>query len=245
MLLLLTAVEHVCEIWNVEPADPSDVDQISSPIPTLILAGEYDFTTPLRQGEIAAAGLSNAELLEVPSTGTQPWSTSAPAASWSISSNLQAVTAAVSPTSHPSSGVSRHATASDLWGDQRLRRRPTDRTIYSLTRILPTRHIANVDVFEVIAEPSRRAILAALLDSDRSVGEIVDQLPLSQPTVSKHLKVLRDGGFVSSEAAAQRRVYRLRPERFTELDQWLDPYRTTWAQRLDALDAHLDRMEDS
>lgn len=102
-----------------------------------------------------------------------------------------------------------------------------------------------MDVFEVIAEPNRRAILAALLNGNRSVGELVDELPLSQPTVSKHLKVLRTGGFVSAEAVAQRRMYRLRPEQFVELDQWLEPYRRTWAQRLDALDAHLDDMEDT
>ncbi len=117
--------------------------------------------------------------------------------------------------------------------------------VHALTRILLTRHIGGVDVFEVIAEPNRRAILAALLDGDRSVGEIVDELPLSQPAVSKHLKVLRNGGFVTAEPAAQRRVYRLRPEQFIELDQWLEPYRTTWAQRLDALDAHLDNMENT
>lgn len=101
-----------------------------------------------------------------------------------------------------------------------------------------------MDIFEVIAEPNRRAILAALLEGDRSVGDLVNQLPLSQPTVSKHLKVLRTSGFVSASPAAQRRIYRLRPEQFSELDQWLQPYRTTWAERLDALDAHLDNMED-
>ncbi len=101
-----------------------------------------------------------------------------------------------------------------------------------------------MDIFQVIAEPNRRTILAALLDGDRSVGELVAELPLSQPTVSKHLKVLRTGGFVTAEPAAQQRMYRLRPEQFVELDQWLEPYRKTWAQRLDALDAHLDEMED-
>ena len=101
-----------------------------------------------------------------------------------------------------------------------------------------------MDVFEVIAEPNRRAILAALLDGHRSVGELVDELPLSQPAVSKHLKVLRIGGFVSAEPVAQKRVYQLRPERLVELDQWLDPYRRTWARRLDALEAHLDEMKD-
>ena len=102
-----------------------------------------------------------------------------------------------------------------------------------------------MDVFEVIAEPNRRAILASLLGGDRSVGELVDELPLSQPTVSKHLKVLRNGGFVTVEPEAQRRLYRLRPEQFVALDEWLQPYRKTWAQRLDALDAHLDNMKDT
>ena len=102
-----------------------------------------------------------------------------------------------------------------------------------------------MDVFEVLAEPNRRAILAALLDGNRSVGELVDELPLSQPTVSKHLKVLRVAGFVAAEPAAQRRMYRLKPTQFVELDQWLEPYRRTWAQRLDALDAHLDNMEET
>lgn len=101
-----------------------------------------------------------------------------------------------------------------------------------------------VDVFEVLAEPNRRAILAALLVGQQSVGELVETLPLSQPTVSKHLKVLRTGGFVTAEPVAQRRMYQLKPERLVELDQWLDPFRRTWAQRLDALDTHLDEMDD-
>ncbi|MDW3179840.1 MAG: metalloregulator ArsR/SmtB family transcription factor [Acidimicrobiia bacterium] len=102
-----------------------------------------------------------------------------------------------------------------------------------------------MDLFEVIAEPNRRAILSALLDGNRSVGELVDELPLSQPTVSKHLKVLRTGGFVAAEPVAQRRMYRLQPEQFAEFARWLEPYRATWAGRLDALESHLDDMEDT
>lgn len=101
-----------------------------------------------------------------------------------------------------------------------------------------------MDVFTVLAEPNRRAILAALQTSERTVGELVNELPLRQPTVSKHLKVLRTGRFVTSRTDAQRRVYRLRPERFHELDEWLEPYRQVWASRLDALADHLDQMED-
>lgn len=101
-----------------------------------------------------------------------------------------------------------------------------------------------MDLFAVLAEPSRRAILASLLAGDRSVSELVDELPLAQPTVSKHLKVLRTGGFVVSLPAGQRRVYQIRPERLRELDDWLEPYRTTWAGRLASLEARLEQMED-
>ena len=101
-----------------------------------------------------------------------------------------------------------------------------------------------VDVFAVVAEPSRRAILAELRGGDQSVGELVDKLPLSQPTVSKHLKVLRTHHFVEAHPDAQRRLYRLCPERFRELDEWLQPYRVMWASRLDALESHLDQMEN-
>jgi DNA-binding transcriptional ArsR family regulator len=98
--------------------------------------------------------------------------------------------------------------------------------------------------FAVLAEPHRRQILDLLRVEDRSVGELVDQLPLTQPSVSKHLRVLRDAGLVSVHPDAQRRVYRLRPEPLHELDAWLTPYRRAWAQRLDDLEAHLDTMED-
>lgn len=98
-------------------------------------------------------------------------------------------------------------------------------------------------VFEVIAEPSRRAILSLLVSSERSVGEIERKLGMSQPAVSKHLRVLRDAGFVESKVDAQRRLYRLRPEPLQELDAWLGPFRRFWAARVDALERHLDRMD--
>jgi DNA-binding transcriptional ArsR family regulator len=100
-----------------------------------------------------------------------------------------------------------------------------------------------VDTFAVLAEPNRRAILASLQAGDRTVGELVNELPLSQPTVSKHLRVLRANRFVTSRPDAQRRIYRLRPERFRELDEWLEPYRHVWSTRLDALVDHLNQME--
>jgi DNA-binding transcriptional ArsR family regulator len=96
--------------------------------------------------------------------------------------------------------------------------------------------------FEIIAEPNRRAILSLLVSSQQSVGEIERQLRMSQPTVSKHLRVLRDAGFVESTVDAQRRLYRLKPERFREVDAWLAPFRHFWSTHLDALERHLDRM---
>jgi DNA-binding transcriptional ArsR family regulator len=98
--------------------------------------------------------------------------------------------------------------------------------------------------FEVLAEPHRRHILDLLRLRDRSVGELVEVLPLTQPSVSKHLKVLKASGLVSVHPDAQRRVYRLRPEPLLEIDEWLTPYRAVWAGRLDALEDHLDTMED-
>ena len=94
--------------------------------------------------------------------------------------------------------------------------------------------------FEVLAEPTRRRILDLLLERSRPVGELVDVLGMSQPGVSKHLRVLRDGGFVTVRADAQRRFYELRPGPLAELDAWLAPYRRLWADRLDALERHLD-----
>jgi DNA-binding transcriptional ArsR family regulator len=100
-------------------------------------------------------------------------------------------------------------------------------------------------VFEIIAEPNRRAILALLILSQLSVGEIERRLGMPQPAVSKHLKVLRDAGFVESRVDAQRRLYRLRPEPFQEMDAWLAQFREFWNARVDALERHLDRMEQS
>ncbi len=100
-------------------------------------------------------------------------------------------------------------------------------------------------VFEVIAEPSRRAILGLLAGSQQSVGEIERRLSLSQPTVSKHLRVLREAGFVEATVDAQRRLYRLRPEPLKEVDAWLEPFRRYWEAHVDALERHLDRMEQA
>jgi DNA-binding transcriptional ArsR family regulator len=100
-------------------------------------------------------------------------------------------------------------------------------------------------VFEVIAEPSRRAILSFLVATERSVGEIERELGMPQPTVSKHLRVLREAGFVESTVDAQRRLYQLRPEALQELDEWLVPFRRFWSAQVDKLERHLDRMERS
>jgi DNA-binding transcriptional ArsR family regulator len=97
--------------------------------------------------------------------------------------------------------------------------------------------------FSIVAEPNRRAILGMLLSSERSVGEIERKLRLSQPSVSKHLRVLRNGGFVESRVEAQRRLYRLRPEPLMELDAWLVPFRRYWSRHVDALERHLDKMD--
>jgi DNA-binding transcriptional ArsR family regulator len=101
-----------------------------------------------------------------------------------------------------------------------------------------------VDVFAVLAEPTRRRILAELRAKESSVGELVKRLDVSQPTMSKHLKVLREAGFVSSEAAAQQRIYRLEARPFENLDEWLAPYRRLWTKHLDALERHLDNQEE-
>ena len=98
-------------------------------------------------------------------------------------------------------------------------------------------------VFEIIAEPNRRAILSLLVSSQQSVGEIERQLRMPQPTVSKHLRVLREAGFVESTVDAQRRLYRLKPEPFQEVEAWLDPFRRFWSDHVDALERYLDRME--
>ena len=95
-------------------------------------------------------------------------------------------------------------------------------------------------VFEALAEPRRREILDLLRERERTVGELVERIPISQPGVSKHLRVLRDAGLVAARADAQRRVYGVRAEGLTEVDAWLAPYRRLWAGRLDALERHLE-----
>jgi DNA-binding transcriptional ArsR family regulator len=99
-------------------------------------------------------------------------------------------------------------------------------------------------VFEIIAEPNRRAILSLLVSSEQSVGEIERQLQMSQPTVSKHLRVLREAGFVEATVDAQRRLYRLKAEPLRVVDDWLAPFRQFWSTHVDALERHLDHMED-
>jgi DNA-binding transcriptional ArsR family regulator len=98
--------------------------------------------------------------------------------------------------------------------------------------------------FDVLAEPSRRRILDLLRDGPRPVGELVDSLGMSQPGVSKHLRVLREAGLVEARQDAQRRRYELRLEPLAEVDAWLEPYRRMWSERLDALERHLDQRED-
>jgi DNA-binding transcriptional ArsR family regulator len=97
---------------------------------------------------------------------------------------------------------------------------------------------------DVLAEPRRRQILDLLRGGERLVGDLVDELSLTQPSVSKHLRVLRDAGLVVVRPDAQRRWYRVRTEPLLELDAWLEPYRQLWDQRLDDLERHLDEMED-
>jgi DNA-binding transcriptional ArsR family regulator len=98
--------------------------------------------------------------------------------------------------------------------------------------------------FDVLAEPNRRRILDLLRDSERPVGELVSQLELSQPAVSKHLRVLRQAGLVHVRGDAQRRLYSVRPEPLRAVDEWLAPYRAMWVARLDDLERHLDTMTD-
>jgi DNA-binding transcriptional ArsR family regulator len=100
------------------------------------------------------------------------------------------------------------------------------------------------DIFEALAEPTRRRIVIALREGDRPVGELADELQVSQPSISKHLRALREAGLVQVRPDAQRRLYGLRPEPLRELAAWLEPLRQVWADRLDALEAQLDEMED-
>ena len=99
--------------------------------------------------------------------------------------------------------------------------------------------------FAIIAEPNRRTILSLLASSERSVGELERQLRMPQTSVSKHLRVLRDAGLVEARVEAQRRVYRLRPEPLMEVETWLAPFRRFWTTHVDALERHLDRMEQT
>lgn len=117
-------------------------------------------------------------------------------------------------------------------------------SLYSLTRIFHLTYITRMEsVFEIIAEPNRRAILALLVAKEQSVGEIERRLGIPQPAVSKHLRVLRDAGFVESTVDAQRRLYRLKPEPLREIDAWLAQFRRFWSAHVDALERHLDRMD--
>jgi DNA-binding transcriptional ArsR family regulator len=107
--------------------------------------------------------------------------------------------------------------------------------LYSLT----------VTAVEALAQPTRRRILDLLRDGERPVGELVERLEMSQPAVSKHLRVLREVGLVGVRSDAQRRLYRVRPEPLEELDAWLAPYRRMWTRSLDALARHLDERNGS
>jgi DNA-binding transcriptional ArsR family regulator len=101
--------------------------------------------------------------------------------------------------------------------------------------------MATATTFDVLAEPTRRQILDLLLDGPRAVGELVKRLKISQPGVSKHLRVLREAGLVSVHTDAQRRIYELRTEPLEDVAEWLEPYRRLWSERLDALERHLDK----
>src|SRR5437016_919280 len=124
---------------------------------------------------------------------------------------------------------------------------PVIPSLYTLTRICSVEYIKRVmeSVFAIIAEPNRRAILSLLVSSHQSVGEIERQRRMPQPTVSKHLRVLREAGVVESTVDAQRRLYRLKPEPPQEVDAWLAQFRRSWSAHVDALERHLDRMDQS
>jgi len=110
--------------------------------------------------------------------------------------------------------------------------------------LMDTWRVATHTTLQVLAEPSRQAILDLLRDGERPVGDLVDRLQLSQPAVSKHLRVLKDAGVVEARVDAQRRVYRIRPEPLAELDDWLATYRQLWTTHLDRLEEHLARRRD-
>jgi DNA-binding transcriptional ArsR family regulator len=119
---------------------------------------------------------------------------------------------------------------------------PGDVTVYALTRIYVSEYVVDVtlDAFTVLAEPTRRRILDELVGTEASVGALVAALALPQPTVSKHLRVLRDAGFVSCRSRAQQRIYRVEAEPLQAVATWLEPYRRLWDRHLDALERHLD-----
>jgi DNA-binding transcriptional ArsR family regulator len=115
--------------------------------------------------------------------------------------------------------------------------------IYALTSIFWLEHIRGMqDAFSVLAEPARRNILNQLRAHERTVGELVDSLGMAQPSVSKHLRVLREAGFVTSRTVAQQRIYRIEFDRMRAIDDWLAPYRRMWTRHLGALERHLDNM---
>ena len=105
--------------------------------------------------------------------------------------------------------------------------------------------MAALTTFQALAEPNRQTILDLLRDGERPVGELVERLDLSQPAVSKHLKVLKDAGMVETRPDAQRRLYRIRPEPLAELDEWLASYRGLWSKSLDLLEEHLDKRRQT
>lgn len=115
--------------------------------------------------------------------------------------------------------------------------------VYMRSRMLV--NMAATAVLEAIAEPTRRHILDAVRGGERSVGDLVEIVGMHQPGVSRHLKVLRDAGLVEVRREAQKRLYRLHSEPLKELDAWLEPYRAEWADRLDALERHLERAATS
>jgi DNA-binding transcriptional ArsR family regulator len=104
--------------------------------------------------------------------------------------------------------------------------------------------VAALAALQVLAEPRRLQILDLLRDGERPVGELVERLGVSQPAVSKHLRVLKEAGLVEARPDAQRRLYRIRPEPLAELDDWLAPYRALWTTHLDRLEDHLDRRRN-
>lgn len=97
--------------------------------------------------------------------------------------------------------------------------------------------------FAIVAEPNRRAILSLLATSEHSVGDLESALGLPQPSISKHLRVLREAGLVEATVDAQRRLYRVRPEPLQEIEAWLAPFRRLWTKHVDALERHLDRLD--